>query len=181
MEAYIKDATYELLNQRIRKVNSHLLGNPLPTNEDEAFLIDTQLDEMEMDHTRLFHLISKLSREYIRSHLYREPVNRDLKVLEEHFGIKVEGREPHLKNWDDLKKLRNSIVHSKSSSLEPRDFLQVSKAWPDDEPVVELEYVAEALTQVFEFAQAIERGIIGTFKHPEKSSSGTSLGKMTPA
>jgi hypothetical protein len=171
MEAYVTDAVYELLNQRIRQVNLHLFGNPVPTNEDEDVLIDLQLEEADADRTRPLHLISELSRERVRSLLYHFPVKRGLQFLEKRFNITVEDKDSHEKNWKQIRETRHSIVHRKSSP-EYKDSLQRPKAQSDSGPVIEPEYVSEALTQVFEFAHAIEKGIV-VFRHREKSSSET--------
>lgn len=44
MEAYVKDAVYELLNDKIRRVNSQLLGDPIPTTESEDIMIDLEIE-----------------------------------------------------------------------------------------------------------------------------------------
>jgi hypothetical protein len=159
METYIKDAIHELLNQHIRQINRHLLGDPVPMDEDEALFIDVLL-EVETDETRSSHLVSKVLHEGVESLLYRTPVRRGLKLLKEHFDIKVEGESSHQKNWEAIKQRRNDIVHRRL------------KAQSDNESVIEPEYSIEALAQVFDFAQSIELGIVA-FRHPEKSSSET--------
>lgn len=115
MEAYEKDAVYELVNEKIRRVNSEHLGDPIPTTEDEDIMIDLEIDDAEKDETGPFNLVSTLARERVKQLLWRNSVESGIEFLKKGFHITIENQRDHIEHWRELKRRRNEIVHSKAS------------------------------------------------------------------
>jgi hypothetical protein len=165
MEAYVKDAAYELLNNKISEVAHKLIGDPVVTTEDEDIMRWLAVDDEENDETKPFYFVTKLAREQAKSLLRNDSVVNGIKFLEKSFGIIIHDRELHLKHWSEIKIKRNVIVHS-SASPERKSILDRATRRSEAEPI-NPDQVKKWLASVFEFASDIELAIF-TQKHGQR-------------
>jgi hypothetical protein len=157
MEAYVKDAAYELLNNKISQVTFKLIGDPVVTTEDEDIMRWVALDDEENDETTPFYFVSNLARKQAESLLRNESVENGIKFLERNFGISIHDKALHLKHWSEIKKSRNVIVHSKASAKH-KSSLDRATRHSAAEPI-DPEQVKRWLEWVFEFARDIDLAI----------------------
>ncbi len=158
MEGYVKDVITEMISKHIRRMNRLLLGEPIPTSEDESFLIEIQLDGAEKNEGSPFFLFSDVAREYILTKLSRTPVEEGIKILKKYFQVNIKDDEPYKEQWDEIKFLRNCIVHNKGRAIkDSKSPLHNLKA--GDEIIISPEVLSSALEDVFNFAGAIEYSI----------------------
>lgn len=162
MEAYVKDVAYELLNKKITEVTHKLIGDPVVTTEDEDIMRWVAIEDEEEDETKPFYFVSNLARQHAESLLRNDSVVRGIKFLEGYFGIRISDRDLHLRNWAEIKKIRNVIVHSKASSKQ-KSILDPATRNSAPEPI-DPEQITRWLATVFAFARDIEFAIF-TQKH----------------
>jgi hypothetical protein len=159
MEAYVKDALLELLNRKARETNYQLMGKPVPTDELEDIGIEIELEEMKEKTEYPSYLLAKFSRAYVEQQTRNDAVNKGIKLLKDYFDISMEDVQDHRRKLDEVKELRNSIVHHRGPEHQLLTFGAKEESKTIDEVVISPEYLSGALKDVFNFAYAIERGI----------------------
>ena len=159
VEAYTKDALMELTDRRIKRINHTLMGKPIPTNEEEDIIIDIELEEAEQNSDNPFYMFAEKTREYIQSRINRNTVRESLKFLKNLFRVEIQNKDIHLCKWDNLRKLRNNIVHHRRYSKEKFSFPTTKSQHTIDDISISPDQIKQALDDIFNFVYAIEFGI----------------------
>ena len=157
METYIKDALLELVRREQRTLVLKLMEGPGPMSEDEAIMFDIRMDNAMDDETHPAYRLGRLSAEYIASRMSRDSLAEGIRLLKTYYGVHILDELKHLRRWNELKKLRNLIVHYADSE-------EVSAAYQNVAPkvqeiAIDFDFLAASIDQTFEFAKAIEEGI----------------------
>jgi hypothetical protein len=158
-EAYFKDVLTELLDRRVREINQLLMGNPVPSNEEEGIIIEIELAQAEDDRENSFHIFSKTTRDYINTKTRQNTLTESLALLKSMFRIEIKDKNMHVSKWNELKKLRNNIIHHKAYSKEKFLFAEANQGHTIKDISISPDTLRQALYDVFELAYAIESGI----------------------
>lgn len=160
MEAYATDVVFELLEKRIRRVNQELLDQAPPTDEDEDIWNEIQLEEAELNRENPFFVFAEIAKEHIESRRRQQTLKTMIGVLEKYFHVNIQERETHLRNWSDLQKLRNNIVHHRASSRKKSNPIIIKDETVTlDEIVIEKDALLKYIDLMYAFAVAVEEGI----------------------
>jgi hypothetical protein len=160
MEAYATDIVFELLQQRIRRVNQELLNLPQPSDMDEDIWNEIQLESAELNKDNPFFLFAAIAKEHIESKRRQQTLKTMIDVLKEYFHVNIQELETHLRNWSELQKLRKHIVHHRASSRKDSNPIIIKDETTTlDDIVIEKDALLKHIDLMYNFAVAIEQGI----------------------
>ena len=163
VEAYAKDVLVELTDRRIRKLNHILMGSPIPKSEDEDIIIDIELEDAEKDSSSQFYIFAEKTRDFIKEKINHNTVITSLKLLKSLYGIEIQEKDKHLLRWENIKKLRNNIVHHRGYSKEKFTFTTIKGVNNTRNDIsVSSDHVKQALDDMFNFVYSIELSIFNS-------------------